>query len=482
MIAERIELWERIAAFDIDGEPTPTLRFAQRLARENSWSKVFADRAIREYRRFVFLTMTAGRPMCPSEQVDQVWHLHLTYTRSYWQRFCGEVLKFPLHHDPTRGGAEEGRKHWAMYSDTLLAYREAFDENPPADIWPAAEQRFGDNLAVHKYSTNDYWLIRKPRRGWLAVAALVVATFFVIGCAGPGNPFDLKGIEFLPVLYLAYAIAFFAAYFVRRSYRGPDLTPGEPEPKLDPYEVANLTAGRPRVVAAVLVNLKEQGYLDVSSNGTVNVQGFPEHGDKLEKEVMLELAGQNGKTLNLKSLRVAVQLIEERRFRHLEKEELTTDTFRRRLGTLIPFGICAAALFLFGIARLFLGLQNDKPSGYLIVSLIVLLVVTSIAFGRPVRRTFKADRVLANLSQRNNRLRRLKGDLALGDAALAVGLFGVPVLVGSAYGIMYDQMHKFDNAGSGGGCSSGCGGGDGGGGGCGGGGCGGGCGGCGGGD
>ena len=25
-------------------------------------------------------------------------HLHLTYTRSYWTTFCGEVLRAPLHH------------------------------------------------------------------------------------------------------------------------------------------------------------------------------------------------------------------------------------------------------------------------------------------------------------------------------------------------------------------------------------------------
>src|SRR3954463_11437183 len=122
MTAEQQALWERIEAFDIDGDGSPDLPFAARLARENSWTRPFAERAVLEYKRFVFLTMTAGRHICPSEQVDQVWHLHLTYTRSYCQRFCGEVLKSPLHHEPTRGGAAEGQKHWAMYADTLLAY------------------------------------------------------------------------------------------------------------------------------------------------------------------------------------------------------------------------------------------------------------------------------------------------------------------------------------------------------------------------
>ena len=83
--------------------------------------------------------MTVGRHVCPSEDVDQAWHLHLTYTRSYWKRFCGDVLGRPLHHDPTRGGPAEARKHLAMYDRTLAAYREAFGHEPPPDIWsPAA--------------------------------------------------------------------------------------------------------------------------------------------------------------------------------------------------------------------------------------------------------------------------------------------------------------------------------------------------------
>src|SRR5260221_356074 len=81
-------------------------------------------------------------PICPSEDVDAAWHLHLTYTRSYWKRFCGEVLGRQLHHEPTRGGPAENTKHLAMYEATLAVYREAFGEEPPRDIWTPARERF----------------------------------------------------------------------------------------------------------------------------------------------------------------------------------------------------------------------------------------------------------------------------------------------------------------------------------------------------
>ena len=86
MTADQLELCRTIEAFDIDGGPCD-MPFAARLARENGWSRSFAERAVREYKRFVFLAMTSDTPVCPSEGVDAAWHLHLTYTKSYWKRF-----------------------------------------------------------------------------------------------------------------------------------------------------------------------------------------------------------------------------------------------------------------------------------------------------------------------------------------------------------------------------------------------------------
>ena len=81
MSPDRSELLARILAFDIDGGES-ALPFAARLAREHGWSRTYADRVIEEYKRYVFLAATAGFTVCPSEDVDAAWHLHLTYTKS----------------------------------------------------------------------------------------------------------------------------------------------------------------------------------------------------------------------------------------------------------------------------------------------------------------------------------------------------------------------------------------------------------------
>ncbi len=98
------DLWHRIAAHSI-GPDDAALTFAARLARENRWSLAHAEAVIGEYKRFCYLAMTAGHEVTPSDAVDQAWHLHLTYTRDYWQTFCPEVLGGDLHHGPTKGGA-----------------------------------------------------------------------------------------------------------------------------------------------------------------------------------------------------------------------------------------------------------------------------------------------------------------------------------------------------------------------------------------
>lgn len=167
------ELYSRIAHFAFD-EGDETLTFAARLARENAWSSAFAARAIAEYRRFVWLALTAGHEVTPSDAVDQVWHLHLTYTRSYWDRFCADTLRQPLHHGPTKGGERESRRYAEQYERTLASYREFFAEEAPEDVWPAATIRFGKDTRQQRVNTARYWIIRKPRWELPAVTALAV--------------------------------------------------------------------------------------------------------------------------------------------------------------------------------------------------------------------------------------------------------------------------------------------------------------------
>jgi hypothetical protein len=132
------DLWTRLETMEID-PPDATTRFQHRLKQYNKWTDEFTARVTKEYRRFLYLAARAGHPVTPSDTVDQAWHLHLIYTRHYWQELCGKILGLELHHDPSAGGTVESNKFERQYEQTIESYKAAFGGAPPADIWPVRE-------------------------------------------------------------------------------------------------------------------------------------------------------------------------------------------------------------------------------------------------------------------------------------------------------------------------------------------------------
>lgn len=170
------------------GPADSSLPFERRLARENNWSDAYAARVCHEYRRFVFLCHHTGRPLTPSDAVDQAWHLHLCYSRSYWHRMCREVLGRPLHHEPTRGGEAEAAKFVDWYDATHQAYEAIFGEPAPSDIWPPSQARFASAAAFRRVNTAEHWVISRAavrRVARVCLLALLLTT--LPGCVFSGE-------------------------------------------------------------------------------------------------------------------------------------------------------------------------------------------------------------------------------------------------------------------------------------------------------
>ena len=193
-------LWIDLDEFRID-DGDPALTFEARLARENSWSLVFARRVVNEYKRFVYLAIRAGHAVTPSEEVDEAWHMHMTYTRSYWDHLCANVLPKPLHHGPTRGGAKEDQKFNDWYQKTLESYRKHFGEAPPNDIWPSPAKRFDPRERSVKVKLSEHYVIPRARVRKLGVlgtlGAILAGSLGLAGCAtmfNQGVPAVLTGV------------------------------------------------------------------------------------------------------------------------------------------------------------------------------------------------------------------------------------------------------------------------------------------------
>ena len=151
-------LWNKILNFNID-DPDSSFTFTDRLCRENDWKMEYALRAILEYKKFIFLVCTSDKAQTPSDQVDQVWHLHLLYTQSYWNEFCKGILNKEIHHGPTKGVEERGLFK-EQYSCTLGEYSQKFNEKPPSDIWPNPQKRISE-IHFSRVNRHRYWVIPK---------------------------------------------------------------------------------------------------------------------------------------------------------------------------------------------------------------------------------------------------------------------------------------------------------------------------------
>jgi len=127
----------------------------------------------------------------PSDEIDQVWHLHLTYSRHYWDTLCRDTLGLPLHHGPTEGGAVEDCKFHDGYDNTLASYRRSFGQ-PPKDLWPSADERFDERHEFVRIDRRDVVTLDRTllTRGVLAALAgggvLSVATAIAQAEGGAG--------------------------------------------------------------------------------------------------------------------------------------------------------------------------------------------------------------------------------------------------------------------------------------------------------
>lgn len=167
-----LELWNKLKDFALD-DALAQFNFTGRLAHENGWPKSFAKGAVDEYKKFVYLAATSETPVTPSDIVDQVWHLHLTFTRSYWDDMCAKILGHPLHHGPTKGGAREDAKYRKQYAETLALYRSEFGVEPPKAYWPPAEARFASAPHQRWVDARTHFIIRKPKFAALRTAAAI---------------------------------------------------------------------------------------------------------------------------------------------------------------------------------------------------------------------------------------------------------------------------------------------------------------------
>ena len=484
-------LWDRIRAHRFD-DPAARLTFTARLARENGWSIGRAVRVVDEYRRFVFLALTAGHAVTPSEDVDQAWHLHLAYTRDYWQTFCRDVLREPLHHGPTRGGRAEADRYDDQYRQTLAAYAAAFDAPPPLDIWPPPEQRFGPDLAWRRVNVASHWVVPKPR--WLRgrrrrVTSLAGLAAVPLVAAGIPNPLDLAGAPFL-ALFAALATGSIVAGVVLRRMFQPLGDPTESGEKLDPLELALLADdGRWRCAATGLATLAVAPEPPAAKDGQGERPAFaivssPPTGASPLLEALHARLAALGSCTPEEAIKAAVGVAREEFEPLLVARGLLVGEWWRSAAPWVILAPAAATLAL-GVTKIVVGISRGKPVGFLVTGCVALALVSLLAMARKPRRTRQGDAVVHEAWKRfresgqqdewSNRRRTEPATQPLALMPLSVALLGIGALGGTTHAFLHLTVERLRTGSGSGGSGCGTSSDGGGGGGCGG------CGGCGGG-
>ncbi len=152
-------IWNLIETYQFD-EPGAANPFSRRLSwTMRGWSKQYAARVLFEYKRFICLAAVSPTSVTPSEAVDQAWHLHMIYSRNYAD-FCNSTLGWMLHHGPSAGGVQEAHRYKEQYEHTLNLYRQIFNEDPPADIWPNGQDRWEKGIPQVLHP-EDFIILRK---------------------------------------------------------------------------------------------------------------------------------------------------------------------------------------------------------------------------------------------------------------------------------------------------------------------------------
>lgn len=178
----KADVWQNIAAYEID-DAAADMPFSTHVAVDNAWTQEQADKAILEYKKFIYLSAISPIELTPSDEVDQVWRMHLIFTRDYWGPFSRTVRK-EIHHGPARGGIEENAPFISSYSDTRALYQREFGVAPPTEVWPDDGMRDSATRFFIRINPRSYLVFQYPVL--VTISFLLLLTSTALLCWGIG--------------------------------------------------------------------------------------------------------------------------------------------------------------------------------------------------------------------------------------------------------------------------------------------------------
>jgi len=352
------ELWEKIQNFQID-DPASTFPFSKKLAKEINWSPSFTNNVIAEYRKFIFLCCISPNGASPSEIVDKVWHLHLTYTDNYWNLFCKQTLNKEIHHYPSKGGTAEKHKHTDWYDDTLQLYESTFDHKPAADTWPKVQlQPANINEPVYTIAGFNRVIIG------FGTLVLLYATAVDL--------FHTRGQDFL-IYYLVLGIAGIITLYITQRHkekRLKNIVEKSWPQNFTRFQMARFLYGSHRAYQTMLIDLLKRGIIETHGSD-YKIAQQQEFNWEQEENPLLQPLMQTYAESDFFTYNEGLGLVDTNAVLHPGIERLHRLSKKVDYQKLIIPGI----VLLIGFARFLQGISNNKPVGLLVFEMIIFSIV-----------------------------------------------------------------------------------------------------------
>ena len=363
-----IQLWKNIQSFEFD-EPSSTFPFSKKLQQENNWSINFTNQAIEEYRKFIFLCCIAATGASPSDIVDKVWHLHLTYTQNYWISFCKNTLHKDIHHHPSKGGNLEDIKHIDWYNDTLKLYKEVFECGAPLNVWPQ-QSSVKENIEPPIY--NKYFFAKTILIFFCATIFFIIAT----------SLFHTNGETFL-IYYAFLLIAGLFVSFILHKHKEERIerivTENFPL-SFNTFEATQFMYGAHKAYQTALIDLLKRGIIDTAGND-YKLNPYQKDNTQTEVNPLLETLVEKIKVAGIFTYPEGLVFMDNGLVTNAAFDNLN------RLAKKVDYQkfLIPCIILLIGFARMFQGMANNKPVSFLVFeiglfSLISLMIAQQYSY------------------------------------------------------------------------------------------------------
>lgn len=394
------ELWNKMLDFNFDNPPSEYC-FSIRLAYENGWTTDFTERAILEYKKFMFLAATSDFMVSPSGVIDIVWHQHLIFTQSY-NTFC-ELIGKQVQHIPSTRDKAEFQKFKLAQERTTEAYRITFGEQS-VDIWKYESMLDSLELKKAKIKLRTFILL-----GTLAASVLFFPLYFLLKPLYVliDNPYFVIGYLGLVIVSLLCLLVYnrnvlkgIIQLFNKQSFFY----------FLKPNELIYLESKQlSNVIDGVVNRLVEADVVKVNRDSTIELNKNGEAKTREELQVTATLSEFEKISYSLfvrKMLAKPIFTVIPNSINAFRKYILKSAVFSKLF--YINFSVLAFILLL-GAVRIMTGVLRDKP--VVIISCVVIIVFISIVIFlsaipnfifRKVIPSYYKDEILPTLNTENN--------------------------------------------------------------------------------